>query len=175
MRRNTHNSAQHLPMWFWNMKLECLQLEWNTRQYTKVSRMRLIWLGESSIILSFDNSFIHSISRSWITNRHDYEDSKKWSRSTSKQDVSHCEWTRILYCLTRCLSPTSLSCWFIVPCHLKLKWSNHSQLQNHVRRALNRDYYINDTHLLDEEHISHCVDAIRQSLMLVMLQDVFVC
>jgi Mycotoxin biosynthesis protein UstYa len=46
-------------------------------------------------------------------------------------------------------------------------------LQNHVRRALNRDYYINDTHLLDEEHISHCVDAIRQSLMLVLLEDVF--
>lgn len=35
---------------------------------------------------------------------------------------------------------------------------------NNVRRALHRDRYANDTDL-DEEHVSHCVDTIRQSLM----------
>jgi len=35
---------------------------------------------------------------------------------------------------------------------------------NNIRRALHRDYYINATDL-DEDHVSHCVDAIRQSLM----------
>ncbi|TFK42241.1 hypothetical protein BDQ12DRAFT_762509, partial [Crucibulum laeve] len=35
---------------------------------------------------------------------------------------------------------------------------------NNVRRALHREYYVNDTHL-DEDHVSHCIDSIRQSLM----------
>ncbi|KAF8873604.1 hypothetical protein CPB84DRAFT_1737235 [Gymnopilus junonius] len=35
---------------------------------------------------------------------------------------------------------------------------------NNVRRALHRDHYGNDTDL-DEEHVSHCIDTIRQSLM----------
>jgi len=35
---------------------------------------------------------------------------------------------------------------------------------NNIRRALHREYYINDTDL-GEEHVSHCVDSIRQSLM----------
>ncbi|KAF8993370.1 hypothetical protein BDQ17DRAFT_1312361 [Cyathus striatus] len=35
---------------------------------------------------------------------------------------------------------------------------------NLVRRALNKDHYPNDVHLT-EEHISHCVDSVRQSLM----------
>jgi len=35
---------------------------------------------------------------------------------------------------------------------------------NKVRRALHREYYVNDTGL-SEEHVSHCVNTIRQSLM----------
>ncbi|KAH6918491.1 hypothetical protein BKA70DRAFT_1457224 [Coprinopsis sp. MPI-PUGE-AT-0042] len=35
---------------------------------------------------------------------------------------------------------------------------------NVVRKALNKEYYANDAHV-DEEHVSHCVDSVRQSLM----------
>ncbi|PPR03482.1 hypothetical protein CVT26_007888 [Gymnopilus dilepis] len=35
---------------------------------------------------------------------------------------------------------------------------------NNVRRALHRDRYADDTDL-DDEHVSHCIDTIRQSLM----------
>lgn len=36
--------------------------------------------------------------------------------------------------------------------------------KNNIRRALHREYYVNTTDL-DDDHVSHCVDAIRQSLM----------
>jgi Mycotoxin biosynthesis protein UstYa len=59
-----------------------------------------------------------------------------------------------LHCL---VSSSSLSPLF----HL----TNMTTLQNIVRR-LHREYYINNPDLLvDEDHVSHCVDAIRQSLM----------
>ncbi|PPR03356.1 hypothetical protein CVT26_007795 [Gymnopilus dilepis] len=43
-------------------------------------------------------------------------------------------------------------------------------MQNMIRQALHRDYYTWDPHL-SEEHISHCVDSIRQSLMLTKTID----
>ena len=53
-----------------------------------------------------------------------------------------------------------------IVCHKKKSCNkyNHMIPKNNIRRALHREYYANDTDL-DEDHVSHCVDAIRQSLM----------
>lgn len=95
--------------------------------------------------------------------RHDNEDTKKWGGSLTEQDISNQTWTGILSGWTWCFSPASLPCRFLfLLCPTGPL--NRTPSQNNVRRALHKEYYINDTDL-DEDHVSHCIDTIRQSLM----------
>lgn len=163
---------KHLPKKLSNMRWRSSQREGRIRRFTKVFQKTSMehggsfiivsylpndWLRPSGIILMDPHPLKETImqipkSQAALLPNRTYPIKQKPGYYIAMLDVFH-----QLHCLVRMTVDFSVSYSFFY----------RNLRQNMIRQALHRDYYAWDEEHLREEHISHCVDSIRQSLMQV--------